>query len=394
MLTHDLSKASSSADMAPAKTPSQRLRIALLVHDYHRHSGHSRYVVELATRFRRDHDVHVFTNIIDDADTAGITLHHVPAWRKNVLSTILSFAIPATLQVLGRFDVIHAQGLCGLRHNVATAHICQPAWYDAIHQEGMQLTWRQSVTRQVLTRLEKMAFTQRQVRRVIAVSSRVQGDLAKYYHRTAGVGVIYHGVDTVVFHPENRSRYRASLRASLGLSEDQVVALYVGDMKKGATPAIRALAHTPGVTLLFLTASDTRSWQTIAEAEGVLDRVIFHPHSKQVEQFFAASDVFLFPTLYDSYGLVIVEAMAAGLPVITTRAAGASEIISPGIDGFLIDAPWDVPGLVGHLSQLRDDRQLRERVGAAARATVEPFTWDRTAEQTLAVYHDALREPS
>ena len=107
--------------------PSRQLCIAFVVHDYNRHGGHSRYVAELATRFRRQHDIHVYTNTMDDADTDGITFHHIPAWRRNALASILSFIVPATVLVRGHFDIIHAQGLCGFRHNVATAHFCQTA---------------------------------------------------------------------------------------------------------------------------------------------------------------------------------------------------------------------------------------------------------------------------
>src|SRR5947209_3547486 len=86
----------------PAMTPG-RLRIAFVVHDYNRHFGHSRYVAELASRFRRDHDVHVFANTFEESDPAGITYHHVPAWRRNALASILSFVVPGTLLVRGRF---------------------------------------------------------------------------------------------------------------------------------------------------------------------------------------------------------------------------------------------------------------------------------------------------
>ena len=112
----------------------RRLRIAFVVHDYNRHIGHSRYVAELASRFKRDHEVHVFANTFDEPDPVGITYHHVPAWCASALASILSFVLPATAMVRGRFDIVHAQGLCGLRHNVATAHVCQPGWYDALVQ--------------------------------------------------------------------------------------------------------------------------------------------------------------------------------------------------------------------------------------------------------------------
>ena len=358
-----------------------------MVHDYNRYLGHSRYVVELATRFRRDHDVHVFTNTIDDADTAGITFHHVPAWRRNTLASCLSFVVPATLAVRGQFDVVHAQGLCGLRHNLATAHFCQTAWFDALAREGVCPNWRQRVFKLLVTGLEKRALTQPATRRVIAVSERVKADLARDYGRADGVEVVYHGTDAGVFHPDNRGRYRAEIRAAIGIAGDQFVALYVGDLKKGAAAAIRATARVPGVTLLILSASEVSPYRAIAEQEKVADRVIFHPHSKKVATFFAAADAFVFPTVYDPFGLVITEAMAAGLPVVTSRMAGGAELITDGVDGLLTNRSWDVPAIAAHLERLRDDTGMRDKLGAAARLRIEPFTWDRTAEQTLAVYH-------
>jgi alpha-1,3-rhamnosyl/mannosyltransferase len=84
--------------------------------------------------------------------------------------------------------------------------------------------------------------------------------------------------------------------------------------------------------------------------------------------------------------------MACGLPVITSRAAGAAELIAPGEDGLLTEKPWDIDGIATHLACLRDDPGLRSRLGIAARAKIQPFTWDRTADQTLAVYRKLLME--
>jgi UDP-glucose:(heptosyl)LPS alpha-1,3-glucosyltransferase len=373
-------------------TNHRRLRIAYVVHDYNRHGGHSRYVAELATRFRRDHDVHVFTNTVDDPDTSALTLHHIPAWRGNALASILSFVIPATVLVRGRFDVVHAQGLCGLRHTVATAHFCQTAWFNALTQEGIRLSWRQHLFKRLVTGLEKRALCRPGTRRVIAVSDRVKDDLAGLYGRANGVEVIYHGTDTDIFRPENRYRYRAETRTALGINDDRFVAIYVGDLKKGAAAAIQATAKTPGITLVLLTGSDTAPYRALAEREKVADRLIFHPHTKRVEKFFAAADGFVFPTVYDPYGLVISEAMASGLPVITSRAAGAAELITAEEDGLLTDKPWDVDGIAAHLASLRDDAGLRDRLGAAARTKIQPYTWDRTAAETLEVYYSTVND--
>jgi UDP-glucose:(heptosyl)LPS alpha-1,3-glucosyltransferase len=131
----------------------------------------------------------------------------------------------------------------------------------------------------------------------------------------------------------------------------------------------------------------------VAAEAGVSDRVLFHPPSKQIETFYAAADVYLFPTLYDSFGLVITEAMASGLPVVTSRAAGAAELVTPGVDGFVTDEPWDADAIAAHLAALRDSPNLRDSVGHAARRRVEPLTWDRTAAETLAVYRRAALHP-
>jgi UDP-glucose:(heptosyl)LPS alpha-1,3-glucosyltransferase len=370
----------------------RRLRIAFVVHDYNRYMGQSRYVVELATRFRRNHEVHVFANRVDDPDSTGITFHHVPAWRRNALASCLSFIVPATLKVRGRFDVIHSQGLCGLRHNLATAHICQRAWFDALAREGVKLSWRQRVFQRLVTGLERRALCQPATRRVIAISGRVKANLADFYGREDGVKVVYHGTDTITFHPDNRGHYRAEVRASVGVPDDRFLALYIGDLKKGAEAAIRATARAEGVTLLVLSKSKPAPYVAIAEQEKITDRVIFCPHTKRVETFLAAADALVFPTVYDSFGLVITEAMAAGLPVITSRMAGASELIADGTNGLLTDRPWDIPGIAAHLVRLRDDPGLRERLGAAARATVEPLTWDQAAAATLAVYREMVAE--
>src|SRR5207245_6193719 len=93
-------------------------------------------------------------------------------------------------------------------------------------------------------------------RRVIAISERVRGDLARAYGRDRGVDVVYHGTDTTTFHPENRGRHRAAVRAAAGVPDDRFLALYVGDMKKGAAAAIRATARAPGVTLLVVSPSN------------------------------------------------------------------------------------------------------------------------------------------
>src|SRR5262249_39385746 len=162
---------------------------------------------------KRDHDVHVFANTFEESDPARITYHHVPAWRANALASILSFVVPATALVRGPFDIIHAQGLCGLRQNVVTAHICQPAWYAATHPHAGRPSWRKRVFREVVTRLDRLVMRPRAAARFIAPSERVRGELDRHYGLTERVRVVRHGTDIEAFHPRNRARWRGAVRA-------------------------------------------------------------------------------------------------------------------------------------------------------------------------------------
>jgi UDP-glucose:(heptosyl)LPS alpha-1,3-glucosyltransferase len=370
----------------------RRLRIAFVVHDYNRELGQGRYVAELATRIKRGHEVHVFANTFDDPDPFGLTYHHVPAWRRNAMTTILSFILPATRAVRGEFDIVHAQGLCGLRQDVVTAHICSAGWFEAADRFAGRQPWRKRVFRAVVTRAERLAFRRRAARRFIAVSERVRGDLARHYGLTDRVRVIPHGVDAETFTPRNRDRWRAEVRAELGLAAGEFVALYVGDWQKAGPPLVAALAGVPGTKLAVVTRSAPAAIARGATAAGVAGRVVVIPPTRRVERYYAGADVFLFPSFYDTFGMVVAEAMASGLPVVTSRSAGAAELIVPGESGLLTDGPWDVHALAAHLARLRDDPQLRHRLGVAARAAVEPHTWDRVAEETIAVYREVQAE--
>ncbi len=367
------------------------MRIALVVHEYGRTFGHSRYVVELAERFRAEHEVHVFANRVDAGDTAGLHLHHVPAVRQSALSTILTFAPVATAMVGSGFDVVHAQGLSTLRCNVVTAHLCLAAWFAARREEAIGDDWKQRVFEGVVTPLERSFYRATRDAWTIAISDATRNDLARHYGRSEQVEVIHHGVDLETFSPATRAAHRAEARRELGLADGQFAALYVGDLRRGAPTALETVARTPGARLVLVSRSDPAPYRAHADTLGLGTRAIFRPATDRIERAYAAADAFLFPTPYDAFGMVIVEAMACGLPVITTRRAGAAELVKDGESGFLVDTPQDVAGLARHLRSIVADETTRHRVGTVARQRMERQSWDDVARRTMGVYERAAR---
>jgi glycosyltransferase involved in cell wall biosynthesis len=270
--------------------------------------------------------------------------------------------------------------------------MCQPAWCDAADRYAGLQPWRKRIFGGVVSRLERIAMRPSSAARVIVPSRRVESDLWTHFGVADRIRIVPHGTDTEVFHPRNRSLWRNQVRTRVGFTESDVVALYVGDLQKALPAALRTISATRHVKLLVVSKSDPSPYGMQAERLGIADRVRFHPAASEIARFYAAADLFLFPTYYDTFGLVITEAMASGLPVITSHAAGAADLITHGVSGWLTSEPWDISELAAGLEALARDPELRERMGSAARSAVETYTWDRVAADTMAVYEEVLAE--
>jgi len=370
-------------------TPQGRLRIAFVVHDYNRVLGHSRYVAELAERFAARHDVHVFANRFEGLP-AGIVAHHVPAARFSALATIFSFVLPASLMIGRSFDIVHAQGLTILSPDIVTAHISNARWLEGRRLlEGKQLSWRERLFAALVIPAERWSLADSRAT-AIAISSTLREDLEAGYHRAGSTFVIPHGVDGGQFNPEVRARFRNPVRSEIGIADRTPVFLYVGDFRKGIEPAIRALASVPGAHLIGVSRTPPDPYRALAATCGVTERVTLLPPTNQVERYYGAADALVLPTPYDAFGMVLTEAMACGLPVITTPMAGAAELLTDGVHGFVVSSPADTDGLSAAMRTLANDGPARSRMGAAAAALMREHSWDQVAKQTLDVYYNHL----
>ena len=201
--------------------------------------------------------------------------------------------------------------------------------------------------------------------------------------------MIHHGVDRRQFHAGVRSQHRAATREELGIAESEVVFLFVGDARKGAVQTLEALREVPG-HLVIVTRSDHGPLQQAAQAAGVASRVALMPATEHIERFYGAADVFVLPTPYNAFGMVITEAMACGLPAITTTAAGASEVVDDGRTGTLLSDVADRAALVDAMRRFGADEAFRRDAGAAAARAMAELSWDAVATRTMAVYQELM----
>lgn len=196
------------------------------------------------------------------------------------------------------------------------------------------------------------------------------------------VRVIHNGVDTDEFHPGPEDPVR------LGLPSQGPRALFVGDIcsnRKNLDTVLQALRSVQEVRLVVVGGLRGSPYPAMAQQLGVADRVTFVGYRSDVPSIMRACDFLVFPTRYEPFGLVVLEALSSGLPVIVSRAAGAAEIMSSQC-GFILEDPNDVPSLSSAMRQLADE-QVRGCMAKAARDTASAHGWRRMAGEYLTLFH-------
>jgi UDP-glucose:(heptosyl)LPS alpha-1,3-glucosyltransferase len=209
--------------------------------------------------------------------------------------------------------------------------------------------------------------------------------------------VIPHGVEAGRFELSRRPSCRAEVRGRHGLREGDLVAVSVGSnfTLKGLAHLLRALARCaarggPRMRLLVVGRGREAPFRRLAERLGVAGQVVFVGASDRVADYLLAADLFVLPSIYETFGLSVLEAMAAGLPVVVSAACGASELVEEGASGFVLEEPADSDTFAARLLAL-SDAELRGRLGARARQTAELWPPERDYEATRALLEKAAR---
>ena len=255
-----------------------------------------------------------------------------------------------------------------------------------------RLRLRLSPYNRYMQRVEKRLFRSPWLQAVICNSKMVRDEI----HERFGLPeeklpVIYNAVDSEAFSPELR-KHRSAVRKALRISDEATVFLLVGSgyARKGVARAIEAFARLSGDCHLIVVGRDKalRAYKRLARRDDVRGRVMLLGPQDEPKPFYGAADVFVLPTLYDPCPNAALEAMACGLPVITSTKCGAAELVLEHNAGFVCPAR-DIETLAGHMTALTDV-QARTTMGARARDAVLPLTPAAMTLQLAFLYRDLL----
>ncbi|MBK5095665.1 MAG: glycosyltransferase family 4 protein [Deltaproteobacteria bacterium] len=371
------------------------MRVALARSRYSPHGGAERYLDALANRLRETGaHVRILSSSWEGAEQSGSSWVRIDVPNRPAPLRLFLFA-----RAVGQWARAHPDWLLFSWERLPGAEVVRAG--DGCHAEWMRrkrsLRPHTAVLDQIrpLNRayllLERRMFTSEKLLAVIANSSRGKEEILRHFG-IAGekVFVVHNGVDLSRFPAEKREEARANLRGRFDISGDETVFLFVGSgfARKGVgalTDAAIALARTgKRFRILVVGKGDPRPYMNRAAASGAGSALRFLGPVSGAEEFYLGSDAFVFPTVYEPFSNACLEAMAAGLPVITTGTNGVTEIFRDGDAGFVLADPFDVPALAGRMEELLDPA-LRMRMGTAAREAAERVPLEKKVGEILGV---------
>jgi UDP-glucose:(heptosyl)LPS alpha-1,3-glucosyltransferase len=370
------------------------MRIALIRARYNPYGGAERFMSRaIAALAARGESVTLIAREWDEAATreAGVTLRRCDPFYIGNVWRDMSFARSAS-------DIVAAEDFDLVQSHERIAGFDVYRAGDGVHAEWL------AQRRRVLSRAgrlgllfnpyhryvldaERRMFSDARLRAVVCNSNMVRDEIRAHFGVAADkLHVIYNGVDAGFFHPRVRAEHRAAVRARLAIPEESALFLLVGSgfERKGVPALLDALKQMPGARAIVVGADK----HLARHRDGAPAGVTFLGGQKDVRPYYGAADALVLPTLYDPQPNAAIEALACGLPVITSTKCGAAELIEEGVSGFVRDAA-DVAGFAGAM-RLASDPARNAAMREAARRAAEPLTLDRMATQLLALYRTLL----
>lgn len=367
------------------------MKIALVCTKYSLEKGGlERYTVLLSRGLlRAGHEVHVFANTWQEEP--GIVFHRVPRLRLSSPGKNLSFAY-FSKRLLSKysFDVIHSMERIFYQDIFRASDGINPIQLLQKYSNPLIRKLKSIGPRRIaLSYLEHKIFSDKGSRFIMTNSELVKGHIVKYYKVDPGrITVIYNGVDTSKFHPGVRERYRKEIRAACGIKKDDPALLFISNdfKRKNLQSVLEAvfLLKDKKIRLMVVGNDNVKPHKRWVSKNGLENNVLFLGRKSIIEKYYAASDIFILPTLEDAFANVCLEAMACGVPVITTKTNGASELIVEGEHGYILNTrePKELAERIKALESSTKRRQLGEN--AANKASF--YTMEKHLSKVIELY--------
>jgi UDP-glucose:(heptosyl)LPS alpha-1,3-glucosyltransferase len=373
------------------------MRIALIRQKYSPFGGAERYMARLVEGLAAaGHEVHIIASSWESGGDQAVTLHRAKALRRPGWLRALTFSLSCR-EIIRReqFDIVFSLERTLLQDIFRAGDGCHRQW---LRQKNLGKGWFSrlltyaSPVQLAYLYLERQLYTDPRLRAIIANSRAGKAEIIKLYGvAPEKIHVVYNGIDPAAFPVAQREQYRQQLATAYDLT-DELRILYVGSgfTRKGVPALLAAAALLKFPFKLFVVGKGRPSrYQGMLKRSGIRDQVVFTGGVRDVERFYLGCDLFVFPTLYDPFSNATLEAMACGLPVITTPFNGVAELLDHGSSGLLVEDPLDATDLAVQIGKLAE-AGVRLRMGEESRRIASTLTMAENTRKTLEVI-DAVR---
>ncbi len=374
------------------------MKVCIVTHGVVKGDGQGRVNYEVAWEaIRRGHHVTLLASSVDlalqqhsEVDWISIPVKGYPLQLVREIAFSLQSAWWLN-KYQKEFDLIKLNGaITSARGDVNAVHFVHSSWLRSPVNRLEQHPSLRSFYNLFYTALnadwEKKAFSQ--AKAIVAVSKQVERELVEIGVPPERIRVILNGVDLQEFSPGEAKRQ------TWGLPEGVTLALFAGNAqtpRKNLDTVLRALAQVPELQLVVAGTTTGTTYPQLVASLDLSNRVHFLEHRTDVPELMKAVNLLVFPSRYEACSLVLLEAMASGLPVITAKTAGGAEIITPEC-GIVLPEPDDIQALARALSLLASDRNLRSQMGQFARAIAQQHSWDKMAQSYVELFEELISQ--
>ncbi|NYT59055.1 glycosyltransferase family 4 protein [Alcaligenaceae bacterium] len=378
--------------------PATRLNIAFVVDRFgNRYGGAEAYGVELMRELAVDHDIIIFARDYDPGCNLKLPFvalrswSFLPSWLR-----VLLFAIRVRRLTRKGYDIVHSHtnGWCG---DIEVVHVTPVRynWRVRALPTTKRLLSYVSLRVQTYLALEARRVAPSPGHRTVAVSGLIAEQLTQAYGQK-DFPIIPPGV-TRPAPPANGDALR--MRASLGLDSQDCVCLLVArnPLRKGLPTVMRAMSRLPERYKLVVVGSNaaTRSFVHAApEYEGMAERIRLIEETSDVAPYYQIADIYVHPTLNDSFGMAPLEAMSFGIPVVLSPApwCGFAQYVQDGRDVMMLDHPENDGQLAQCIQRISEDAPWRQQLIQGASQVVDRHAWREIAKTYLDLYAKVLQE--
>lgn len=374
--------------------PAEVKKIAVVIPKYGLVGGGEQFALQLTEKIAQNprYDVHVFANKWK-AVSGNVSFHFVPMIRFPRFLTTVSFAFFANAAIARQnFDLIHTHDRI-FQADIFTMHgVPHRFWVREVRKKRM------SFFDYVTAWVEQKLIADHRCKFLLPVSTLAMEKFGQEFAvDSSRVRVIHPGIEFSRFNLPDRAEKREAIRKKFRIDAGDFLVLFVGMNfeLKGLQATISALAKAKaklpgkGMKLLVVGKGDQRKYRKIATDLGVGKDVVFAGvQSEGIEEIYAASEVYALLSGFDTFGMTVLEAMAASLPVIISTQVGAKDIVTDGEHGFIV-AKDDAETVSTHLVSLCDE-QRRARMGRAAMRQAVQHSWDEVAGKVVTIYEEIV----